>query len=99
MMCIRSLADFNKAPWGGGAITVTAQAHSSPKRHDETLQRSGDFYMATSGDLQLAATGDYLMATDTLKQHCRMSDHQVCGASQPKHPRATVSSEIISTTP
>ena len=47
MMFIRSLADVNRAPWAVlqvtvGAITVTAQAHSS--LHDTTSpQRSGDF--------------------------------------------------------
>ena len=54
-----------------GAITVTAQATSSPDRHDK--QGSGDFYLATngdihlaiSGDLQLATNGDFHMATDT----------------------------------
>ena len=53
-----------------GAITVTAQATSSPDRHD--MQRSGDFYLATNGDiylaisedLQLATTGDFHLATD-----------------------------------
>jgi len=74
MMFIRSLADFNGNSLGGevtvGAITVTAQATSSPDRHD--TQGSGDFYLATngdihlaiSGDLQLAANGDFHMATD-----------------------------------
>ena len=54
-----------------GAITVTAQATSSPDRHD--AQGSGDFYLATngdiylaiSGDLQLATNGDFHLATDT----------------------------------
>jgi hypothetical protein len=32
-----------------GAITVTAQATSSPDRHD--TQGSGDFYLATNGDI------------------------------------------------
>ena len=53
-----------------GAITVTAQATSSPDRHD--VQGSGDFYLATngdihmaiSGDLQLAINGDFHLATD-----------------------------------
>lgn len=53
-----------------GAITVTAQATSSPDRHD--TQGSGDFYLATngyiylaiSGDLHLATNGDFHMATD-----------------------------------
>ena len=74
MMFIRSLADFNGNSLGGevtvGAITVTAQATSSPDRHD--TQGSGDFYLATngdiplaiSGDLQLAINGDFHMATD-----------------------------------
>jgi len=47
-MFIRSLADFNGTPWAVqvtvGAITVTAQATSSPDRHDK--QGSGDFYLA-----------------------------------------------------
>ena len=55
-----------------GAITVTAQATSSPDRHD--TQGSGDFYLATngdihlaiSGDLQLATNGDFHVATDTV---------------------------------
>jgi hypothetical protein len=75
MMFIRSLADFNGTPWAVqvtvGAITVTAQATSSPDRHDK--QGSGDFYLATngdihlaiSGDLQLATNGDFHMATDS----------------------------------
>ena len=42
-----------------GAITVTAQATSSPDRHDK--QGSGDFYLAISGDLQLATSGDFYM--------------------------------------
>jgi hypothetical protein len=54
-----------------GAITVTAQATSSPDRHD--AQGSADFYLATngnihlaiSGDLPLATNGDFHMATDT----------------------------------
>ena len=46
-----------------GAITVTAQATSSPDRHDK--QGSGDFYLAISGDLQLATSGDFYMATDS----------------------------------
>jgi len=29
-----------------------------------TLQRSGDFYLATSGDFLLATTGDFFMAMD-----------------------------------
>jgi hypothetical protein len=66
-MFIRSLADFNGTPWTVqvtvGAITVTAQATSSPDRHDK--QGSGDFYLAISGDLQLATSGDFYMATDT----------------------------------
>jgi hypothetical protein len=66
MMFIRSLADFNGTPWAVqvtvGAITVTAQATSSPDRHDK--QGSGDFYLAISGDLQLATSGDFYMATD-----------------------------------
>src|ERR1700757_4004817 len=46
MMFIRSLADFNRAPWAVklvtvGAITVTAQAHSSPTRHDEPAKKWG----------------------------------------------------------
>jgi hypothetical protein len=53
-----------------GAITVTAQATSSPDRHD--AQGSGDYYLATngdihlaiSGDLQLSINGDFHMATD-----------------------------------
>jgi hypothetical protein len=48
-----------------GAITVTAQATSSPDRHD--TQGSGDFYLATNGDLQLATNGDFHLATDTPK--------------------------------
>ena len=67
MMVIRSLADFNGTPWAVqvtvGAITVTAQATSSPDRHD--TQGSGDFYLAISGDLQLAKNGDFHMATDS----------------------------------
>ena len=66
-MFIRSLADFNGTPWAVqvtvGAITVTAQATSSPDRHD--TQGSGDFYLAISGDLQLATNGDFYMATDS----------------------------------
>ncbi|OBF96467.1 hypothetical protein A5772_17185 [Mycolicibacter sinensis] len=46
-----------------GAITVTAQATSSPDQHDK--QGSGDIYLAISGDLHLATTGDFYMATDT----------------------------------
>jgi hypothetical protein len=77
MMFIRSLADFNGTPWAVqvtvGAITVTAQATSSPDRHD--TQGSGDFYLATngdihlaiSGDLQPATNGDFHMATDTCR--------------------------------
>jgi len=75
MIFICSLADFNGTPWAVqvtvGAITVTAQATSSPDRHDK--QGSGDFYPATNGDihlaingdLQLATNGDFHMATDT----------------------------------
>src|SRR4029453_4115285 len=78
MMFIRSLADFNGTPWAVqvtvGAITVTAQATSSPDRHD--TQGSGDFYLATNGDinlatngdLQLATNGDFHLATDKLHQ-------------------------------
>jgi hypothetical protein len=66
MMSIFSLADFNGTPWvvavTVGAITVTAQATSSPDRHDK--HGSGDFYLAISGDLQLATSGDFFMATD-----------------------------------
>jgi hypothetical protein len=50
-----------------GAITVTAQATSSPDRHD--TQGSGDFYLAISGNLPLATTGDLHMATDTRLHH------------------------------
>src|SRR5712672_3211963 len=46
-----------------GAITVTAQATSSPDRHDK--QGSGDFYLAISGDLQPVTSGDFYMATDS----------------------------------
>ena len=64
---------FNGTPWAVqvtvGAITVTAQATSSPDRHD--AQGSGDFYLATNGDIHLAITGDLMakngdfhMATD-----------------------------------
>jgi hypothetical protein len=75
MMFIRSLADFNATPWAVpvtvGAITVTAEATSSPDRHD--TPGSGDFYLAIngdirlaiSGDLQLATNGDFHMATDS----------------------------------
>src|ERR1700756_679310 len=80
MMFIRSLADFNGTPWAVqvtvGAITVTAQATSSPDRHD--AQGSGDFYLATngaiylaiSGDLQLATNGDFHLATDKALLTC-----------------------------
>jgi len=65
MMFIRSLADFNGSPWAVqvtvGAITVTAQATSSPDRHDK--QGSGDFYLAISADLQLAISADVQLAT------------------------------------
>lgn len=47
-----------------GAITVTAQATSSPDQHDK--QGSGDCYLAISGDLHLATNGDFYMATDSL---------------------------------
>jgi hypothetical protein len=44
MMVIHSLADFSEAPWAVqvtvAAITVNAQANSSPKRH-EPLQGVG----------------------------------------------------------
>ena len=54
-------AVVNGIPLGGaatvGAITVTAQATSSPDRHDK--QGSGDFYLAISGDLHLATNGDW----------------------------------------
>jgi hypothetical protein len=66
MMFIRSLADFNGTPWAVqvtvGAITVTAQATSSPDRHD--TQGSGDFYLAINGDIQLAISGDLQLATN-----------------------------------
>jgi hypothetical protein len=70
----RGMNLFNGTPWAVpvtvGAITVTAQATSSPDRHD--TQGSGDFYLATygdihlaiTGDLQLAKNGDFHMATD-----------------------------------
>ena len=45
-----------------GAITVTAQATSSPDRHD--TQGSGDFYLATNGDIHLAISGDQQLATN-----------------------------------
>ena len=45
-----------------GAITVTAQATSSPDRHD--TQGSGDFYLATNGDIHLAISGDLQLATN-----------------------------------
>ncbi len=45
-----------------GAITVTAQATSSPDRHD--TQGSGDFYLATNGDINLATNGDLQLATN-----------------------------------
>ena len=91
MMFIRSFADFNGTPWAVqvtvGAITVTAQATSSPDRHDK--QGSGDFYLAISGDLQLATSGDLHMATDTytadspLLAPCRPKP---CGSSVPWGP-------------
>src|SRR6516164_3775460 len=82
MMFIRSLADLNGTPCAVqvtvGAITITAQATSSPDRHD--TPGSGDFYLATngdihlaiSGDLQLATNGDFHVATDIgLARHLR----------------------------
>jgi len=46
MMFMHSLADFSEAPWAVqvtvAAITVNAQANSSPKRH-EPLQGVGTF--------------------------------------------------------
>ena len=78
-MFIRSLADFNGTPWAVqvtvGAITVTAQATSSPDRHDK--QGSGDFYLAISGDLQLATSGDFYRATVILAGHLLVG-HQAC---------------------
>ena len=72
MMSIRSLSDFNGAPWVGdsvtvGAITVTAQGQSSRSTH-EPAERGGDFYLATSGDLHVATSGDFLMAIHTGKR-------------------------------
>ncbi len=52
-----------------GAITVTAQATSSPDQHDK--QGSGDFYLAISGDLHLATNGDFYMATDIYRGRSR----------------------------
>ncbi len=47
---------FNGTPWAVQVtvrvITVTAQATSSPDRHD--TQGSGDFDLATNGDIRLA---------------------------------------------
>ena len=60
----RGMNLFNGTPWAVqvtvGAITVTAQATSSPDRHD--TQGSGDFYLATNGDIHLAITGDLQLA-------------------------------------
>jgi hypothetical protein len=66
MMSIRSLADFNGAPWAVrrlvGTATVTAQA---PRSGSTRRTRGGDFYLATSGDLHLAISEDFPMAMDT----------------------------------
>jgi hypothetical protein len=59
MMFIRSLADFNGTPWAVqvtvGAITVTAQATSSPDRHD----KQGSGYLAINGDYSWPPVGTF----------------------------------------
>jgi len=65
-MSIRSLADFNGAPWAvrrlAGTATVTVQG---PRSGTTRRARGEDFYLATSGDLHLAISEDFPMAMDT----------------------------------
>ncbi len=65
MMFIRSLADFNRAPWAVWwqlALSPSPPRPSAPGKDTTSPQRSGDFYLATSGDFLLATDGDFLMA-------------------------------------
>lgn len=58
---------------------VTAQAASSPDRHDK--QGGGDLYLATSGDLQLAINRDFHLATDTPQNLLTFQPEQAAHAS------------------
>jgi len=68
MMFMHSLADFSEAPWAVqvtvAAITVNAQANSSPKRH-EPLQGVGTHLLiGHQRGLHLATAGDFFTATE-----------------------------------
>jgi len=80
-MSIRSLADFNGAPWAvrrlAGTATVTVQG---PRSGTTRRARGEDFYLATSGDLHLAISEDFPMAMDTMLITCSTAcEHVAAG--------------------
>src|SRR5450756_744690 len=72
MMVIRSLADFNGAPWAVWSMARHRHRHrpglQAPARHDE--QGVGTFSWPPAGDFFLATCGDFLMAMDRLCVAC-----------------------------